>query len=57
MKLITAQQLTGIRKNELSDLFTCMSRELANTNADTIERAKALASLENISHALALRCR
>ena len=52
MKLLTAYELSRYSKLELRIIFCEASRQLARTEPDTIERAKALATLENISRAL-----
>ena len=52
MKLFTAYELSHYTKLELRILFRDVSRQLARTEPHTIERAKALATLENISRAL-----
>lgn len=57
MQLITAFQLANQNDRQLSKLFRRVSQELARTEAQSIERAKALASLENISLAMAARFR
>jgi len=55
MQLITACELSHQNDNELSALFHDVSRKLARTEPHSIERAKALASLENISRAMGAR--
>lgn len=55
MKLITASALAHKTEAELSALFTAVSRTLARTEAATPDRRNALASLETISRARALR--
>ena len=57
MQLITALELETRSYNDLSTLFRGVTRQLARTDAGTVERAKALGSLENISHAIAGRFR
>lgn len=51
MHLITAYELADWNDNELTRLFRDVSRELARTAPQTIERSTALASLENIERA------
>ncbi|MCA1602082.1 MAG: hypothetical protein LC776_10725 [Acidobacteria bacterium] len=57
MQLITALELETRNYNDLSTLFRDVTRQLARTDAGTTERAKALGSLDNISHAIAARFR
>lgn len=51
MRLMTRSQLTGRNEKELSEMFRCVSENLARTRRDTPERRDALASLENITRA------
>jgi hypothetical protein len=53
MKLITAFSLAAKKQSELEVLFRLASEELLQTEPDTIERANALGSLQNISRAMA----
>lgn len=55
MQLITAGQLAHENDNDLRNLFGEVSRHLARTEAQSVERAKALASLENIARAMRTR--
>lgn len=55
MKLITASELAGKTLSQLSDLYRMISEELAQTEPDSIERANMIASLKNISLAIASR--
>lgn len=55
MQLITALELERRDDDNLRKLFTDVSGVLARTEPDTAERTTALASLENISQALAQR--
>lgn len=55
MQLITPVQLAHHNDNDLRKLFGEVSRQLARTEAQSVERAKALASLENISRAMRAR--
>jgi hypothetical protein len=55
MQLITAFELERRDDDNLRKLFTDVSGVLARTEPETVERATALASLENISQALAQR--
>lgn len=53
MQLITAFELSERNEQELTKIFREVSRQLARTEAQSMERAKTLASLENISRAMA----
>lgn len=53
--LITAQDLAGKTKTELSGLHRHFVDALIRSEAGTVERRNALASLENISRAMAAR--
>lgn len=55
MKLITRSELAGKNSNELSAMFTKVTRTLACTQPNTPERRNALASLETINKAQALK--
>jgi hypothetical protein len=55
MKLITNHELQERSDSELSALFCTVSKDLVRTTRDSIERRNALASLENISLARAVR--
>ncbi len=55
MRLITAIELQSRDERSLSDLFGKVSQRLAATRTGTPERRNALATLENISRARALR--
>ena len=51
MRLITSFELSNKHENELSALFSGISRMLVMTEEGTPERRNALASLENINRA------
>jgi len=55
MKLITAAELAGKSQSQLSALYRMISDELAGTEPCSIERVNMIASLENISRAIAAR--
>ena len=55
MKLITAAELTNKPLSQLIALYRMISEELAETEPCDIERANMIASLENISRAIAVR--
>jgi hypothetical protein len=55
MKLITTSELMKRSESELKYIFSIVSQNLAKTNPETPERRNALASLENISHAIAVK--
>lgn len=55
MYLITAAQLEKHSQNTLNSMFLRVSHELAQTEEATVHRTAALASLENISHAMRKR--
>lgn len=55
MKLITAYELENRSLDTLTMIFHDFAKRLPRTEPDTIERAKVMASLQNISHAMA-RC-
>lgn len=55
MKLITAYELENHSLNTLTMIFHDFAKRLPRTEPDSIERAKVMASLQNISHAMA-RC-
>lgn len=57
MKLISNYELQKRSDNELSALFCTVSKGLVRTRRETPERRNALASLENISRARAIRMR
>ena len=52
MKLFTTYELSHYSTLELRILFHDVARQLARTEPHTIERAKALANLENLSRAM-----
>ena len=54
-KIFTAAALERYSVPELRTLFRQAQQNLAATDADTADRANALASLENISRAIAKR--
>jgi hypothetical protein len=53
MKLITASELATKSLSQLHTLYRMISDELADTEPCSIERANMIASLENISRAIA----
>jgi hypothetical protein len=53
MKLITAAELANKSLAQLHILYRMISEELAETEPCCIERANMIASLENISRAIA----
>lgn len=55
MKLISNHELQRWSESELSALFCKVSKELVRTKHGSTDRRNALASLENISRARALR--
>ena len=55
MKLISNHELQRWSESELSALFCTVSKELVRTKRESPERRNALASLENISRARAMR--
>jgi hypothetical protein len=55
MKLITASELANKNLSELNVLYRMISEELAETEPDSVERANMIASLANISRAIAAR--
>ena len=55
MKLITNHELQKWSESELSALFCAVSKALVRTKRGSPERRNALVSLENISHARAVR--
>jgi hypothetical protein len=55
MKLISNYELQKWSESELSALFCAVSKGLVRTKRGSPERRNALASLENISHARAVR--
>ena len=55
MKLISNHELQKRSDSELSALFRTVSECLVRTRRETPERRNALASLENISRARAVR--
>ena len=55
MKLITNHELHKRSESELSALFCMVSKGLVRTKRGSPERRNALASLENISRARAVR--
>ncbi|WP_019013975.1 hypothetical protein [Elioraea tepidiphila] len=55
MHLITAAQLDRHPECVLNSMFFRVSQELAQTEAATVHRANALASLENINRAIIKR--
>lgn len=55
MKLITNAELINRSEGELRFLFGIVNQTLIRSRAETPERRNALASLENISQALALK--
>jgi hypothetical protein len=57
MKLISNHELQKRSDSELSALFCTVSQGLVRTRRESPERRNALASLENISRARAVRMR
>ena len=55
MKLMTAAELANKSLNQLIALYRMISEELAETEPCDTERANMIASLENISRAIAVR--
>jgi hypothetical protein len=55
MKLITTHELQKLTERELSALFCTVSQGLVRTRRQSPARRNALASLENISMARAVR--
>ena len=55
MKLVTTYELEKRSDSELSALFCTVSQGLVRTKRGSPERRNALASLENISRARAVR--
>jgi hypothetical protein len=55
MKLITNHELQKLTERELSAFFSTVSKGLVFTRRQSPERRNALASLENISLARAVR--
>ena len=55
MKLISTHELQKRSQSELSALFCTVSKGLVRTRRGSPERRNALASLENISRARAVR--
>jgi len=55
MKLITNHELQKLTERELTALFCTVSQGLVRTRRESPERRNALASLENISLARAVR--
>ena len=55
MRLITRFELAAKNTNELYGLHRKVFNELAKSEAQTLERVNALASLENIENELASR--
>jgi hypothetical protein len=55
MKLVTTYELEKRSDSELSALFRAVSQALVRTKRGSPERRNALASLENISRARAVR--
>ena len=55
MKLISNHELQKHSVSELSALFCTVSKDLVRTKRGSPERRNALASLENISRARAVR--
>lgn len=55
MKLISSCELQKQSEGELSALFCAVSKGLVRTKRGSPERRNALASLENISRARAMR--
>lgn len=55
MRLISNHELQRWSESELSALFCKVSKELVRTKRGSPERRNALASLENINRARALR--
>jgi hypothetical protein len=53
MKLTTEFNLAAKEQSELEVLFRQVSEELVSTEPHSIERARALGSLQNISRAMA----
>ena len=52
-KIITCAELRTRRLDELQALFRRLETELLRTNPGSFERSTALASLENVSRAMA----
>lgn len=57
MRLITPDELSIRTDVELQSLFNSVSKELARTEANSVERRNALATLENIERVRAKRFR
>jgi hypothetical protein len=55
MKLFSNYELQNRSESELSALFSAVSKDLVRTKRGSPERRNALASLENISLARAVR--
>jgi len=55
MKIITAAELANKNLSHLSFLYRMISEELAQTEPHSSERANMIASLANISRAIAAR--
>lgn len=55
MSLITAYELAQHNESALAQLFRASSHALAQTDTGTPERRNALATLDNIARARALR--
>jgi len=53
MRLIIASELANKSQSQLSALYRLVYEELMATEPDSIERANARASLDNISRAIA----
>jgi len=53
MRLITAAELANKSLSQLNALYRMVSEELADTEPCSINRANMIASLENISRAIA----
>jgi len=55
MRLITASELANKTLSQLNVLYRMISEKLAETEPDSIDRANMIASLANISRAIAAR--
>lgn len=57
MKLIVASELETRTFQELSAIYSGLSKFLIRSAPHTMERSNAIGSLENVSRAMALRLR
>jgi hypothetical protein len=55
MKLITAGELDNKTFSEISSMFCKLAAKLPHTEPGSIERTNGIASLENLTRALAAR--